>query len=64
MHTFADPLLYASRMAPAKTAIIDGSESIDFAELHRRCRLLAGGLLALGLDKGDRVAILASNGQR
>jgi len=51
-------------MAPAKTAIIDGSESIDFAELHRRCRLLAGGLLALGLDKGDRVAILASNGQR
>ena len=64
MHTFADPLLYASRMVPAKTAIIDGSESIDFAELHRRCRLLAGGLLALGLDKGDRVAILANNGQR
>jgi long-chain acyl-CoA synthetase len=51
-------------MVPAKTAIIDGSESIDFAELHRRCRLLAGGLLALGLDKGDRVAILANNGQR
>lgn len=64
MHTFADPLRYASRMAPTKTAVIDGNESIDFAELHRRCRLLAGGLLALGLDKGDRVAILASNGQR
>ena len=26
--------------------------------------MLAGALLALGLDKGDRVAILANNGQR
>jgi len=64
MHTFADPLKYASRMAPDKTAIIDGSSSINYAELKRRCSLLAGGLQALGLTKGDRVAILANNGQR
>ncbi|GJM12599.1 MAG: fatty-acid--CoA ligase [Pseudohongiella sp.] len=64
MHTFADPLKYAARMAPTKTAVIDGAEAIDYAELHRRCRLLAGSLKALGLNKGDRVAILASNGQR
>jgi long-chain acyl-CoA synthetase len=64
MHTFADPIKYASRMAPTKTAIIDGADSLNFAELHRRCRLLAGALVALGLDKGDRVAILANNGQR
>ncbi len=64
MHTFADPLKYAARMAPTKTAVIDGTESVDYAELHRRCRLLAGSLKALGLNKGDRVAILANNGQR
>lgn len=64
MHTFADPLKYAARMAPARTAVIDGPASIDYGELHRRCRRLAGSLLALGLSKGDRVAILASNGHR
>jgi len=64
MHSFADPLKYAARMAPHKTAVIDGAASIDYAQLHRRCRQLAGALLALGLSKGDRVAILASNGQR
>ena len=64
MHTFADPIKYASRMAPTKTAVIDGAESVNFAELHRRCRLLAGALRDLGLNKGDRVAILANNGQR
>ena len=64
MHTFADPIKYASRMAATKTAVIDGAESVNFAELHRRCRLLAGALRDLGLNKGDRVAILANNGQR
>jgi long-chain acyl-CoA synthetase len=64
MHTFADPLKYASRIAPTKTALIDGIESVNFAKLHRRCRLLAGALRDLGLNKGDRVAILANNGQR
>lgn len=64
MHTIADPIKYASRMAPTKTAVIDGDESVNFAELHRRCRLLAGAMRALGLTKGERVAILANNGQR
>lgn len=64
MHTFADPIKYAARMAPEKTAIIDGDTSISYAELQRRCCLLAGSLSALGLKKGDRVAILANNGQR
>ena len=64
MRTFADPLKYASRIAPTKTALIDGVESVNFAKLHRRCRLLAGALRDLGLNKGDRVAILANNGQR
>lgn len=64
MHTFADPLRYAARMAPNRVAVIDGDESIDYAQLLTRCRQLAGGLSALGLNRGDRVAILAANGQR
>ncbi len=64
MHTLADPIKYAARMAAYKSAIIDGDSSISYAELYKRCRQLAGCLFALGLNKGDRVAILASNGQR
>ncbi len=63
MHTFAEPIKYAARMAANKTAVLDGSNSISYGELHQRCRLLAGGLSSLGLKKGDRVAILANNGQ-
>ncbi len=61
MHTFADPIKYAAQMAGGKISVIDGAMSLSFSELHRRCRLLAGGLAALGLKKGDRVAILAGN---
>ena len=64
MHTFAEPIKYAVQMAATKTAVIDGATSLSYAQLYRRCRLLAGSLTALGLNKGDRVAILAGNGHR
>lgn len=64
MHTFAEPIKYAAQMAGSKTAVIDGATSLSYTELYRRCRLLAGSLSTLGLQKGDRVAILASNGHR
>ncbi len=64
MHTFADPLKAALQLAPDKTALIDGDRSLTFADLARRCRLLAGALHTLGVRKGDRVAILAANGHR
>lgn len=64
MYTFAEPIKYAARMAADKIAIIDGDSAISYAKLHQRCRLLAGSLHDLGLSKGDRVAILANNGQR
>ncbi|PCJ36465.1 MAG: hypothetical protein COA93_01525 [Alphaproteobacteria bacterium] len=64
MHTFAEPIKYAAQMAASKTAVIDGATSLSYAELYRRCRLLVGSLSALGVKKGDRVAILANNGHR
>ncbi len=63
MNTFAEPIKYAARMAPNKTAVLDGNNSINYAALHKHCRLLAGALSSLGLSKGDRVAILANNSQ-
>ncbi|MEZ5550800.1 MAG: AMP-binding protein [Pseudomonadales bacterium] len=64
MHTFAVPLQAALRIAADKVAVIDGDRSITYEELHERVRALTGGLRALGLQRGDRVAILAANGHR
>ncbi len=61
MHTFADPLRRALQVAPDKIGLIDGERRFSFSELHDRCARLAGGLHALGLSQGDRVAILAAN---
>ncbi|MGK0224909.1 MAG: long-chain acyl-CoA synthetase [Limisphaerales bacterium] len=61
MHTFADPLNRAVQIAANKTAVIDGSDSYTFSQLAERCARLAGGLAALGLNKGDRVAIWSDN---
>ncbi|MCZ6640499.1 MAG: long-chain-fatty-acid--CoA ligase [Gammaproteobacteria bacterium] len=61
MHTFADPLRRAIQVAPNKIAVIDEGASFSFAELYDRCSALVGALQALGLNRGDRVAILAGN---
>ncbi|TNF91079.1 MAG: AMP-dependent synthetase [Gammaproteobacteria bacterium] len=64
MHTFADPIRMAVRMAPDKIGIIDGDAAFTFKELHDRCARLGGALAGLDLNKGDRVAILAGNSHR
>lgn len=61
MHTFADPIKFATQIAAQKIAVVDGEQTFTFRELHRRCRALAGALRHLGINKGDRVAILAAN---
>ncbi len=61
MHTFADPLTRAIQVAPNKTAVIDEGRSITFAELYGRCGRLIGALQALGMNRGDRIAILSGN---
>lgn len=61
MHTFADPIKFAVQIAANKIAVVDGEQTFTFRELHRRCRALAGALSHLGINKGDRVAILAAN---
>ena len=62
MHTFADPLRRAVQVAPNRTAVISGNSSFTYAEFHERCMRLAGAMHALGVQRGERVAILAANG--
>jgi acyl-CoA synthetase (AMP-forming)/AMP-acid ligase II len=42
-------------------AIVDGDTTISYRELARRVARVAGGLAALGVRKGDRVALWAPN---
>ena len=51
---------------PRRIALIDddapgGRQTLTYAELWQRVRCIAGGLLARGLKKGDRVALLLPN---
>jgi long-chain acyl-CoA synthetase len=62
--TLADPLEHARKLHAARTAIIDGDQRFTYAALHERSHRLGAALCALGLRKGDRVALLAANGHR
>ena len=64
MLTLADPLEHAQKHHGARVAVIDGEVRIDYARLVDRCRRLGAGLVAIGLQPGDRVALLAANGHR
>ena len=46
---------------PDKTAIIEGNRECTFREFADRTNRMGNALLAMGLDKGDRVAILSHN---
>ena len=52
-----------ARLTPNKEAVIDASKGkrITFADFDRLIRKLANGLRTMGLQKGDRVAILSQN---
>jgi long-chain acyl-CoA synthetase len=44
-----------------KSRVLDEDVSIPYRELRKLLAALAAGLVALGLDKGDRVALLSEN---
>jgi fatty-acyl-CoA synthase len=58
------PLSFLERAAqvfPHHTAIIHGSQRIDYATFYARSRRLASGLAKLGIKKGDTVAVMLAN---
>lgn len=59
--TIYDMLRRASSRHPRKTAVIEGGRSLSYGQVHRRVRALARFLGDRGLERGDRVSILAPN---
>ena len=59
--TVADAVAAHARLYPDKIGARDSQRALSFAQWHARASRLANGLLALGLVKGDRVALLAYN---
>ncbi|MCL5961331.1 MAG: long-chain fatty acid--CoA ligase [Chloroflexi bacterium] len=50
-----------ARLYPNKPAIVDGEQCLSFSQLNERVNRLVNALAARGVEKGDRVAILAQN---
>lgn len=61
MLTLADAVATHARLRPHKLGCRDSQRSLTFLQWQERSDRLAAGLLGLGLSKGERVAILATN---
>ncbi len=61
MYTFVDPLVRAQKLFANDVAMIGQGVRLTYAATWSRCRRLAGALTELGVQPGDRVAILAAN---
>src|SRR5262245_47754279 len=61
MYTFLEALSRARRLFANDVAVVSGTARLTHAEIWSRCRRLAGALGRLGVQPGDRVAILALN---
>ena len=59
--TIPEALTDAARRFGARPAYSDGQVSVSWSELERTARETAAGLVALGVQRGDRVAICAEN---
>ena len=59
--TIPDMVTVQGRTLGGEPAIVDGGTTLSFEELAARVDQAARALIALGVDKGDRVAIWAPN---
>jgi fatty-acyl-CoA synthase len=57
----SDAIATHARLTPNKTGARDSKRALSYALWNERASRLANALLALGLNKGDRVALLAYN---
>ena len=61
MHTLADPINHAVRVAPNALAAVCGDVRLTYAQMHERCCRLANAMTDAGMKRGDRIAIWAAN---
>jgi long-chain acyl-CoA synthetase len=59
--SLADLVPRAAATRPQKVALVAGDRRISYAELEDRVRQAAAALHSLGVEKGDRVALLLGN---
>mgnify|MGYP001324684023 FL=1 len=59
---FAEVLLRGSRQHPDRDCIVVGNERATYAELEAQARRVGRSLIALGIERSDRVGILMANG--
>jgi acyl-CoA synthetase (AMP-forming)/AMP-acid ligase II len=59
---FAEVLLRGSRQHPDRDCIVVGDDRATYAELAARAGMVGRSLIALGIERGDRVGILMANG--
>jgi len=64
VYTFVDPLYRAQKLFASEVAMVSEGGRLTYAETWSRCRRLAGVLTRLGVEPGDRVAVLALNSHR
>jgi long-chain acyl-CoA synthetase len=64
MRTFIDALRRGVSVAPGRDAVVDGGTHLTFLELEDRARRLTAAIRGLGLEPGDRIALLLANGHR
>src|SRR5271154_633239 len=57
-------LRYAEQQYPRRTAVVCNQERFTFTQFGERAGRLAGALLQLGVQRGDRVAFLSTNCHR
>src|SRR5215210_8756430 len=60
-HSVGDLLRRTALRYPDKLAVVDGERRVSFAEFDVAVNRTANALAARGLDKGDRLALLAHN---
>ena len=58
------PLRRAMLIAAERPAVAFEGVELTYADVWDRCRRLAGGLRAVGVERGDRVAVVAQNSHR
>ena len=59
-----DAIARSRTTAAHRRAVVCGDHELDHATLANRCEQVVGALRGLGLDRGDRVAVLAANCHR
>ena len=59
--TLPQMIRQASRRHAGRAAIVDGAFELPYEQLAERCERVARGLIALGVQAGDRVALWAPN---